>query len=170
MRPEWMCAALLLAGCRPALDDPDNVPRLGRWRDETVPIGISIDDRGVPDGELPGDFRDLLAKLDRVEEHCGEPYLRKQDEMERFLNQRFEGCRVERLDRDGPAVSGLASCAPIMRSAGKAVTPAVRFDGMIGPDRLQLDMRMIQRLSLPTGSNHMLVISARRTLRRIGDC
>jgi hypothetical protein len=41
---------------------------------------------------------------------------------------------------------------------------------MIGPDRLQLDMRMIQRLSLPTGSNHMLVISARRTLRRIGDC
>ena len=90
--------------------------------------------------------------------------------MERFLNQRFKGCRVERLDRDGPAVSGLASCAPIMRSAGKAVTPAVRFDGMIGPDRLQLDMRMIQRLSLPTGSNHMLVISARRMLRRIGDC
>ena len=59
-------AALLLAGCKPALDDPDNVPRLGRWRDETVPIGISIDDRGVPDGELPSDFRDLLAKLDAV--------------------------------------------------------------------------------------------------------
>lgn len=164
----WILACMLCA-CMPRTDDPANPPRLGRWHDATMPISVTVDDRGVPDAQLPAALRDRIAALTKTEETCGEPYLRRREEVERFLNQRLRGCRVITLDRDGPAVSGLARCEA-MDLGGGPVVPASRFEGMVGSDRLSLDIRSILRVPEATGGAHMVVIALRRTLRRIGDC
>lgn len=158
-----------LAGCAPAADDPANPPRLGRWRDQTQLVGLTLDDRSVPLSELPRNLAAELDKAAKVEETCGEPRLRDREEATRLISARIPDCSVEEWTHDGHAVSGLARCTP--RKWGTTeVTPTVRAEGAMGETYVRLDIQSIARIPEPSGNTHSAVIKLRRTIERLGDC
>lgn len=159
----------LLAACAPAVDDPANPPRLGRWRDETRAIGVTLDDRSVPPEDLPAALRADMDQATKVDETCVEPRMRNREEATQLLRARLPDCSVEEWNHDGYAVSGLARCAP-RKLDGVDVTPTVRAEGAVGATYIRLDIQSIARIPEPSGSSHSAVLRLRRTLERIGDC
>lgn len=173
-RVGWTLMAGLLAtgaltDCARQVDDPDNPPRLGHWRDETRAIGMTLDDRSVPLEDVPPGLHAQLAQATRTEELCGEPRLRNRDEATRLIAARLPDCSVEEWTLEGHSVSGLARCAPRAWGA-TAVTPTVRVEGAMGATYIRLDIQSIARIPEPSGNTHSAVFRLRRTIERTGDC
>ncbi|SEI63421.1 Protein of unknown function [Sphingobium sp. AP50] len=160
----------MLASCAPPpVDDPANVPRLGRWRDESRAIGVTIDDQSVPLEELPASLRADMEKGAKSKELCTEPRVRDAQEATRLLRAQLPECTMEQWTQDGATLTGLARCAP-QDVNGAQATPTVRAEGMVGATYLRLDIQSILRIPEPSGASHSAVLRLRRTLERIGDC
>ncbi len=131
--------------------------------------GITVNDRSVRDEELPPEVKRMKDDFAKSETYCGEPHLRDNQEMTGLLNRRFKNCRIETLDGSVTTVASLAHCDPV-EIEGTAIQPSIRLDGTIGADHVLIDLQAIMRMPEKTGNSQIMVVSARRTMNRLGDC
>ena len=160
----------LPAACRRGVDDPANIPKLGSWEDVTTVDSVTLDGRSIPEEMLPENARAMLAKMRKTDQKCGEPAMRDQAAMEALMTERLDyQCRFDSYGLKGAMFSGIAHCNA-RDVAGFEAEPTIKIDGTVDPERVKLNIQSIVRLKEKTGASNLLVISARRTFRRLGDC
>jgi hypothetical protein len=164
-------ALSLLAACGGiGVDDPANIPKLGRWQDEMTVDSVTLDGRSIPDDMLPENARKILANMRKSEQKCGEPTIRDNEAIEALLRQRLDyQCHFSDYSLRGAMFSGTAHCEA-KDLGGFQAEPTVKIDGTVDVERVKLNIQSIVRMSEKTGASNMLVISGRRIFRRLGDC
>jgi hypothetical protein len=78
-------------------------------------------------------------------------------------------CNLADYNPSGGRISGMAHCEGRV-IAGFDTEPTVKVDGTVDEDRIKLNVQSIIRINQKTGGSNLLVMSGRRTFRRLGDC
>jgi hypothetical protein len=159
---------LMMTGCGPAVDVPDNVPMLGKWRDETRVMSVQINGAAVDRSKLSG------IQKDKVSETCMEPKLRNDAEMRELIgrNQFMENCELKPIARNGAyaSFSGICSKLPIPHMADMEGVGGLRGQAWESANKATLSMVVEAAVREKTGNGTMFRMDVNRTLTRLGDC
>jgi Protein of unknown function (DUF3617) len=159
---------LSLVACGPAADIPENIPVMGKWRDETRLMSIQYNGAAMDRAKLPGLPEDKAAEV------CMEPKMRNEEEMRELLGQNpmLSSCAIGGVTRNGPRTSFSGSCAsiPIAQSAGMEGSASIKANAFEAPNKATLNFTIEAVVRQQDGNGAMIRMDAQRTLTRLGDC
>ncbi len=89
---------------------------------------------------------------------------------ERLMSERISGaCQLGDYDPSGAMISGTARC-DAQEVNGVTTRSTARIDATVDADRVRINLKATVRMTEKTGASSLLVMSVRRTIRRLGDC
>jgi hypothetical protein len=170
MRHALSSLALLLplAACGPGADIPDNIPMMGKWRDETRLMSIQYNGAAMDRTKMPG------IPEDKVVEICMEPKMRNEEEMRDLVGQNpmLSSCEIKGITHNGPHSSFSGSCSniPLAQSAGMESSATIKANGYEAPNKATLNFTIEAVVRQQDGNGALIRMDAQRTLTRLGDC
>ena len=159
-------ATALLAGCGPAVDDPDNPARLGNWTIEMKLDAVSINNMNVGRAAIANesDGRELIEKVESKEEKsCVEPMLHEEGDLLEAVSA-LDDCQVT-----DNSVTGSSRHAVLMCSLNGDAVEAV-VDSTLGAESGFSRIRATISKPKPTGGADRMSIMMNQTMTRTGDC
>lgn len=160
-------AIILLAGCSPAVDSPENIPVRGLWTKEIkigsfVVDGLTLDAEDLPKSELDG----LLAFAEpESAPKCMEPYANDTQQVLDNIPSKFaKTC-------DFPQTAAAYGQLSVKSKCTDKQGPA---DIVIESNASQQAVTISSRISIPitseTGATNRVDISQHIKYKRVGDC
>lgn len=157
---------LLLVGCGPGVDLPDNIPQLGRWTDTLRVVSVRSNGVAYDKNLLPK----TLLPIEKSETFCGEPFIRSADDIRGLFDETLlKNCTFSEMKRFGPRASLSAQCSMPNLDA-MPVRASLKFDGEEKPNHLDGNIAADFYLQSPKGTTDKVTIEAKREMIRIGDC
>jgi hypothetical protein len=159
---------LPLVACGPAADVPENIPVMGKWRDETRLMSIQFNGAAMDRAKMPG------LPEDKVSEVCMEPKMRNETEMRELLGQNpmLSSCELKMGAKNGPhsSFSGICGNIPAIQAAGLAGSASVKANGYEAANKATLNFTIEAVVRQQDGNGALIRMDAQRTLTRLGDC
>jgi hypothetical protein len=158
---------LSLSGCGPSVDMPDNVPLLGKWRDETRVMSVQLNGAAIDRTKVPG------IPEDEVTESCMEPAMRTDAEMRALMgnNRLAKDCQLKPIARNGPyaSFSGICNSVPMSMASVEGVV-GLRGQAWESANKATLSIVVEAAVREKSGNGAMIRMDGKRTLTRLGDC
>jgi hypothetical protein len=173
MKKSWLVAIApfgTLASCGGPPDDAANIPISGKWADQGRMMSFTVGGAAIDPESVPG-LGALQYKVNTSSEFCGEPrFLDKEAFQKQIDNNNPAGCVLDDVKTSGNRVYAYGSCRALdIRDVEGSAT--LKGEARIKPNEVIYDMTFNIVIRDPeTGAGEKVVMEARRTMTRLGDC
>ncbi len=155
----------LITGCGPVVDDPNNIPRLGRWSDVTRLVSVRANGSAVDASKLPFDVPRFESK-----QSCSEPRINSTEDIRGELyNEMLKKCEFGPMRRFGARASNSTQC-DLPDNDGMKIRGAIQFNSEEKPDRIDGTLSMDIYAQSRKGTTEKFTVDYKRELKRLGDC
>ncbi|MDF7776632.1 DUF3617 family protein [Sphingomonas sp. AOB5] len=161
-----LASLLLLAACGPSIDNPSNLPKLGKWERESKLVALVANDVWIDRKDAP-----FQLPPDQTEvKDCFEPTLKSQREINRdMLANTDQMCRLEGLEQKGGLITSTGTCGPTEKS-GMTITGTIEFNGVERENYADATVSVLMHVKGREGSSERVRAAYSTKWRRIGDC
>lgn len=161
-----LAAALGTGGCGPAVDNPANPPRLGRWEHQSRLVALVANDVWIDRKDAPF----TMPPDSKSVEACSEPTLKTRSALNRSLMANTESmCSLGALQQRGGLITASGTCGPTDKEGG-TLTGTIEFNGQERETLAEAKVSVVILYKLPSGSTERLRAAYENVWRRVGDC
>ena len=158
--------ALLLSGCGPFVDDPNNPPLRGQWQRDSKVTALVVNDVWVDRKNAPFRIPDDETEV----RNCAEPAIRSNDDINRELvNNANLQCHFDALARDGSTLSANGSCDPKQINGG-TVSGTMEFAGHLANESADGHISATLFFRRTSGDTERIRFGVETKWKRLGDC
>lgn len=159
-------AIILLAGCSPAVDSPENIPLRGLWTKEIKMGSFVVDGLTIDAKDVPKDVDDLqdLAEPESAP-RCMEPYAGNTQQILDNIPSKFaHECDFPETAASYGQLSVKGKCS------GKPGAADITVESSASKEAVNISSRISIPITSETGATNRIDVSQHIKYKRVGDC